>query len=103
MATGLLGKYELSIIVISTNLCRCDKPGPKGKNEIRIMVNLDEEKGRRPRDPPDIVYCVIRQTKIIKMAVIKGYLTRQMAFDSTVLEAISELPVRPRSTELIVC
>ncbi|KAH8819457.1 eukaryotic translation initiation factor-like protein 2C 2 [Xylogone sp. PMI_703] len=69
----------------------CDKPGPKGKNEIRILVNLDEEKGRPSRNPPDTVYMTIKQTKVIKMAVIRGYLTRQMAFDSTVLEAINFL------------
>jgi eukaryotic translation initiation factor 2C len=55
------------------------------------MVNLDAEKGRTPRAgrDPDIAYCVIRPSKIIRMAVIQGYLSRQMPFDNSVLEAIS--------------
>jgi eukaryotic translation initiation factor 2C len=58
--------------------------------EQRIMVDLDQEKGRAPRNPPDTVYCVIRPAKIIRMAVIQAYLSRQMPFDNSILEAISK-------------
>lgn len=60
------------------------------------MVDFDVEKGRRPRtdgSPPDTCYITIRPTKTIRMAVLGAYLGKQMAFDNTVLEAISESPM----------
>jgi eukaryotic translation initiation factor 2C len=54
------------------------------------MVNLDEEKGRPPRAQPDNVFVIIRPSKTIRMAVLEAYLTRQMPFDNSVLEAISK-------------
>lgn len=59
--------------------------------ETLIMVNLDAEKGRRPRENPDSVFVVIRPSKVIRMAVIEAFLQRQMSFDKSILEAISKL------------
>jgi eukaryotic translation initiation factor 2C len=54
------------------------------------MVDLDAEKGRQ-RTPPELCYVVIRPTKQIRMAVIQSYLSKQMPFDNSVLEAISKI------------
>ncbi|KAF8860682.1 eukaryotic translation initiation factor-like protein 2C 2 [Acephala macrosclerotiorum] len=60
--------------------------------EQHVTVDFDVEKGRTPRDQnPDRCLCIIRPAKSIRMAVIKGYLNRQMPFDSTILEAITFL------------
>lgn len=65
--------------------------------EQRVTVDFDAEKGRTPRDPNnrDQCLCTIKLAKSIRMAVIKGYLDRQMPFDSTILEAISKFFVVP--------
>ncbi len=58
---------------------------------MRIMVDLDAERGRQPRPGhEDKSYCVIRKSKVIRMAAIGAYLTRQIPFDNAVLEAISK-------------
>lgn len=59
-------------------------------NAASIEVNLDQERGRKPRDRPDIKSFRIRCTKTIRMAVLEGYLSGKMAFDNSILEAISE-------------
>lgn len=52
---------------------------------------MDEENNRKPRPSgPDIVYCVIRPSKTIRMAVIDAYLTGQIPFDNSILECISK-------------
>lgn len=58
--------------------------------ELRLTVDLDNEKGRLPRPGklPDTCYVVIRRVKSIRMAVIRGYLQKQIPFDNTILEAI---------------
>ncbi|RKF74147.1 Protein argonaute [Golovinomyces cichoracearum] len=61
--------------------------------EQRIQVDLDAEKGRAPRPGaiPDICYVIIRQVKVVRMAVIQGYLEKKIPFDNSILEAISFL------------
>ncbi|CZR64330.1 related to argonaute like post-transcriptional gene silencing protein QDE-2 [Phialocephala subalpina] len=61
--------------------------------EQHIPVDFDLEKGRPPRDPNnrDVVFCRIKPTTTIRMAVIKGYLDRQMPFDDSTLAAINFL------------
>lgn len=54
------------------------------------MVDLDVDRGRQPRNPPDQCYCIIRPSKVVRMAVIQGYLSKQMPFDNSILEAISK-------------
>lgn len=73
--------------MMAANYSRSDKLIP----ELRILINFDQEKGRTPRDPnsPDTCYCTIKKSKTIRLAVIQGYLNKQMPFDSTILEAIS--------------
>jgi len=60
--------------------------------EQRILVDFDQEKARQPHPTkgPDTCYCIIRPSKIIRMAVIQGYLSKQMPFDNAILEAISK-------------
>jgi eukaryotic translation initiation factor 2C len=56
------------------------------------MVDLDAEQGRNPRPTgPDTVLCIIRPTKTLRMACIEAYLSRQMPFDSAILECINFL------------
>jgi hypothetical protein len=86
MATSLLGKFCKIYEFENANSIRCAFNVP----EQRIMVNLDEEKGRPPRPQLDSVFVIIRPSKTIRMAVLKAYLTRQMPFDNSVLEAISK-------------
>ncbi|KAH8777302.1 eukaryotic translation initiation factor-like protein 2C 2 [Hyaloscypha finlandica] len=61
--------------------------------EQRILVDFDAEKGRQPHPQkgPDTCYCIIRPSKKIRMGVIQGYLSKQMPFDNSILEAISFL------------
>ncbi|TAQ85545.1 hypothetical protein B7494_g6138 [Chlorociboria aeruginascens] len=68
------------------------KPMPRG--EIRTRINLDVEKGRQvdPNQPDRNTHLVVvKHSKTIRMAVIQGYLSKQMAFDDSVLEAINFL------------
>ncbi|TVY80632.1 Protein argonaute [Lachnellula suecica] len=59
--------------------------------ELRILVNLDAERGREPRGTPDTCYCVIKQTKQVRLAAIDAYLTKKIPFDNSVLEGINFL------------
>jgi len=61
-------------------------------SEQRIIVDLDAEKGRLPREGriPDQVKVVIRPAKVVRMAVIDAYLNRTMPWDNSILEAISK-------------
>lgn len=60
--------------------------------EQRCAVNLDEEQGRQPGPKgPDIVLCIIRPTKSLRMASLEGYLNKKIAFDNSVLECINFL------------
>lgn len=88
MVTRLLGKFEFSNVTSNNNQGRTSAKIP----EMRIALNFDQEKGRQPRPgrEPDIVYCHIKPTKSIRMAVIKAYLDKQMPFDNVILEAISK-------------
>ena len=57
-----------------------------------MHVDLDADYGKAPRrdGKKNEVYCVIKCTKAVRMAAITGYLSKQMAFDQSVLEAISK-------------
>lgn len=68
--------------------------------EMRILVDLDAEKGRPPRPgrEADTCYCIIKQTKQVRLAVIDAYLKKQISFDNSVLEAISKLLWPPSPT-----
>lgn len=86
----MLGEFLLldATSIASNFYLRCDVRVPR--DEIRIKVDLDAEKGRQPRpDKPNIFYCHIKMTKVVRLAVIDAYLSQKMAFDNAVLEAIS--------------
>ncbi|KAG9232999.1 Piwi domain-containing protein [Amylocarpus encephaloides] len=59
--------------------------------QIRVNVDLDAEKGRQPREgkAPDTCFCIIKRTKVIRMAVIAAYLAKKTPFDNSVFEAIN--------------
>ncbi|KAI9745992.1 MAG: hypothetical protein M1818_000673 [Claussenomyces sp. TS43310] len=71
----------------------CSAKAPRG--ELRIMVDLDKEKGKLPRKDSNgnnldnRVRVAVKASAEINMAVISGYLERKMAFDNSILEAIS--------------
>lgn len=78
---------------------RCAARPPKG--ELRLMIDMDEEKGRAPRVDKrtgqlksNQVMVRIKGVGEIKMAVIDGYLQKKMPFDNSILEAISKLASR---------
>lgn len=101
--TRLPGKFEFS--ALRSAFLTCHLRTSYNVPEQRIMVDFDVEKGRRPRtdgSPPDTCYVTIRPTKTIRMAVLGAYLSNQMAFDNTVLEAISKLHISPPFTLLIL-
>lgn len=75
---------------------RCTGKAPK--EELRLRVDFDKEKGKEPRKDKDgnlksnETYVRIRYVGEIKMDVIRHYLEKKMDFDNTVLEAISNYP-----------
>lgn len=65
------------------------------KQELRINVNLDEERGERPRPNHDNIHkvrIVKAKNEKINMATIQAYLDGKIDFDNSVLEAISRCP-----------
>ena len=68
------------------------------KDEIRLMVDLDQERGIPPREgrAPNVHRVTIRKAKVVNLGVLDAYLGGKMDFDNSVLEAISKLIVRPR-------
>jgi eukaryotic translation initiation factor 2C len=91
MATSFFG---ISKIPVQFNHSLTDPRSSTQFTEQRILVDFDAEKGRQPHPQkgPDTCYCIIRPSKIVRMAVIQGYLQQQMPFDNSILEAISEFP-----------
>lgn len=68
----------------------CMKDG--GVAENKMLVDLDELRGRTPKPgKEDKCRVVIKRTKVITMAALKGYLDGKMAWDNTVLESINLL------------
>lgn len=65
------------------------------KNEIRLQIDLDRERGIPPREgrAPNVHRVTIRKAKILNLNVLEAYLAGQMDFDNSVLEAISKLPI----------
>jgi hypothetical protein len=95
MATSLLGKFKFHLhqdLFLTELRCAFNIP------EQRILVDLDAERGRQPQPGRENkVYCLLRPTKPIRMAVIQGYLSGYMQFDNTILEAISEFSKAPHT------
>lgn len=82
--------------MIFTRLSRCASKAPRA--ELRLLVDLDAEKGKKPRidqitgQPRDNKTRIsVKHVGEINMAVIKGYLEKKMSFDNTVLQAINFL------------
>ncbi|KXT16422.1 hypothetical protein AC579_5117 [Pseudocercospora musae] len=58
--------------------------------ELRLTVNLDEEKGRKPgKKGPDEHRIMIRQTNKVGFQQLMAYLQGKASFDNTCLEAIA--------------
>ena len=70
--------------------------------EIRLLVNLDHERGREPKPgkEPEKIRFMMRQTNKVKFNVLVAYLEGKADFDNSVLEAINFfdhlLPEYPR-------
>lgn len=66
------------------------------KNEIRLQIDLDQERGIPPREgkAPNVHRVTIRKAKILNLSVLEAYLAGRMDFDNSVLEAISKFPVQ---------
>lgn len=64
--------------------------------ELRITVNIDEEKGK-PADEKNTYYVIIRNTGTIRLHALRSYLEGKMDWDNSVLECMSEwpAPLRP--------
>lgn len=84
--------HASSILLI---LFRCTAKAPR--DELRVVVDMDRERGRAPRVDKETgqvienkVRVVIKVIKPIRMAVVKAYLDKVTGFDTTVLEAISK-------------
>lgn len=60
------------------------------RGEVRIMVDLNAEDGRKSGDVDRTIYCHVRQTTVVRMASLHGYLNKTVAFDNSVLCAISK-------------
>lgn len=66
--------------------------------EMRITVDLDAEKGRKPRDKPDVHRCIVRQTNEVGFQTLVSYLQGKCDFDTNCLEAINVLDHLVRET-----
>ena len=66
------------------------------KNEIRLQIDLDRERGIPPREgkPANVHRVTIRKAKILNLSVLDAYLGGHMDFDNSVLEAISKFSVQ---------
>lgn len=65
-----------------------------GEKEFVVRVDLDKEKGREPREghEDDNKWNVtFRQTTVVKMSSIRGFLDKRMEFSNDVYEAINFL------------
>ncbi|KAF3763069.1 Piwi-domain-containing protein [Cryphonectria parasitica EP155] len=61
--------------------------------EIRIQINMDEERGRAPKAgrTPDVVYLVVKRTTTVRLDALRAYLKGQMGWDDHVLECLNFL------------
>lgn len=66
-------------------------------SEVRITVNLDEERGRATSNTDNTFYVIIRSTGTIRLHALRAYLEGKMDWDNSVLECMSELSPSPRS------
>lgn len=63
-------------------------------DEIRITVNLDEERGK-PANENNTYYVIIRNTGTIRLNALRAYLEGKMDWDNSVLECMSESSPTP--------
>jgi eukaryotic translation initiation factor 2C len=56
--------------------------------EIRMMVNIDEARGREANDK-NTFHVILRNTGTIRLQALRAYLSGQMDFDTSVLECMS--------------
>ena len=65
------------------------------KPENNFIVDLDAEKGQRPRKPEDVDKnkhrVAIKFTKKIRLEAVRAYLEGKADFDNAVLEGISKI------------
>ena len=61
--------------------------------EIRILVDMDQERGRAPQPgrPENKIMFILKPAKVIRLAVLNAFLNRQTPFDNVCLEGINFL------------
>lgn len=92
MATSWLGMYNLANT--RNNIDAVNRSGQNIQQEIRLLIDLDVERGRPTRDKPDQVRVVIRQAKSrakIDLNNIYEYLEGKASFGPHVIDAINFL------------
>ena len=57
--------------------------------DIKLTVNLDQERGKKPRKEPETHRVLIRRTNRVGFEVLRHHLEGKCAFDNTCLEAIN--------------
>lgn len=79
----------MTTVIFADLIYRCST---EASRELRVNIDMDAEKGQAPRPGRDNhVRVVIKPTGQINMAVISAYLSRTVAFDNSILQAISKL------------
>lgn len=91
-ATSLLGMFKLSCVNIRNILMRHNRSTQNVQQEMRLLIDLDVERGRPARAQADQVRVVIRQTKSkIDLNNIKAYLDGKCPIGPHVFDAINFL------------
>lgn len=82
--------YDRRKLVWSTNKVK----------ELRMTINIDEEKGRESNEK-NTFHVVIKNTGTIRLQSLRSYLEGQMGWDTSVLECMSKscrIPVLEKPT-----
>lgn len=70
--------------------------------EIRMTINIDEEKGR-PSNDKNTFHVIVRNTGIIRLNALRAYLNGEVDWDTSVLECMSKFPDSLDICPLLLC
>lgn len=62
------------------------------RDGLNVEVDLDNEQGRPAGNTPNRFRLVVRPTKTVNLAVLKGWLDGTISMQESVLEALSKSP-----------
>jgi len=71
------------------------------RDGLNVEVDLDSEQGRPAGKTPNRFRLVVRPTKTVNLAVLKGWLDGTISMQESVLEALSRLSFLP--LEILEC